>query len=86
MWPRSPADGDPSAPDDSTVDADALDRALALLGPPEEAVVRLKHYDDLSFVEIGRLLEIPVNTVKSRYYRGLRWLRARLAPSSEEVV
>lgn len=62
--------------------APALDegllRALEELGPPEADILRLKHFDELTFEEIGTLLGISPNTAKTQYYRGLRWLRQRL--------
>lgn len=48
--------------------------ALDSLTLGESEVVRLKHFDDLSFTEIGRQLGISANTAKTRYYRGLRRL------------
>jgi len=45
------------------------------------AIVRLKHFEDLTFEEIGERLSISPNTAKSRYYRGLEQLRGRLGKS-----
>jgi DNA-directed RNA polymerase specialized sigma24 family protein len=41
-------------------------------------VIRLKHFEGRTFREIGEVLEIPANTAKTHYYRGLEWLRRRL--------
>jgi len=54
-------------------------RALAEVGPPEEDVLRLKHFEQLTFDEIGGVLGISPNTAKSRYYHGLERLRVLLA-------
>lgn len=68
-----------------TLDTDVLEASLAELDPSEEEVVRLKHFEELTFKRIGELLGVPLNTVKSRYYRGIAWLRRRLARRDEEV-
>ena len=54
-------------------------RALVDLGPPDEEIIRLKHFEALSFPEIGRVLGISPNTAKSRYYRGVERLRSIIA-------
>lgn len=48
---------------------------LRRLGGVEADVVRLKHFEDLTFDQIGVRLGIPANTAKSHYYRGLQRLR-----------
>ena len=48
-------------------------------------MVRLKHFEGLTFTQMGELLGLSANTVKSRYYRGICWLRRRLRGSLEEV-
>lgn len=44
---------------------------------PEEprTVVVLKIYHDMTFQEISQILNISVNTVKSRFYRGIQLIR-----------
>jgi RNA polymerase sigma-70 factor (ECF subfamily) len=69
--------------------ADPLEHAelgdfLAELAPEEQAVIRLKHEDGLTFEEIGLRLGIPPNTAKTRHYRGLRTLEARLTAAWRE--
>lgn len=51
--------------------------SLALQSIPAEqrAVVLLKTYHGLTFTEIAAALEVPINTVKSRMYYGLRGMR-----------
>lgn len=48
---------------------------LRRLGGIEADVIRLKHFEDLTFDQIGLRLDIPANTAKSHYYRGLQRLR-----------
>lgn len=52
-----------------------VDRALEELGPPHAHVLRLKHFDDLTFDEIAERLGVSPNTAKTWYYRGLVKLR-----------
>jgi RNA polymerase sigma-70 factor, ECF subfamily len=50
---------------------------LAFQDLPEEqrAVILMKEYQGLKFHEIAEILEIPLSTVKSRMYLGLKTLR-----------
>jgi RNA polymerase sigma-70 factor (ECF subfamily) len=52
--------------------------AVAALPDDQREVIVLKEYQDLTFVEIAEVLDLPVSTVKTRLYRGLTLLRARL--------
>jgi len=54
--------------------------ALGRLGPPAEDIVRLKHFEELTFEEIGQRLALSPNTAKTHYYRALERLRDVLAP------
>lgn len=59
---------------------DELDAGLATL-------LRLKHFENLTFEAIGARLGEPTNTIKTRYYRGLRKLRLRLGkPMGRQIV
>ncbi len=58
--------------------AEIVEQALERLGPPAEDVIRLKHFEDLTFESIGQRLELSPNTAKSHYYRGLVRLRSWL--------
>lgn len=60
------------------LDDERLAEGLEALDSEVGAVVRLKHYEDLTFEAIGARLGISSNTAKTRYYRGLRKLRAEL--------
>lgn len=53
---------------------------LARLADDHAVVLRLKHFDDLTFDEIALRLGSPPNTIKARYYRGLARLREALLP------
>ena len=57
------------------------ERIVALLDniPFEQAeIIRMNTIDNLSFVEIGELLDLPVSTVKSRFVYGVNKVRAKL--------
>lgn len=53
-------------------------RGLERIGEKEAEVIRLKHFEELTFEEIGARLGVSPNTVKARYYRGLRALEPLL--------
>ncbi len=61
-----------------------VEERLDELGPPEADVVRLKHLEGMTFPEIGRFLQVSPNTAKTYYYRGIDWLRSRLARTRSE--
>ena len=67
----------------SALDYEQLERGLVELGSPEADVIRLKHFEECTFKDIGQLLKIPANTAKTYYYRGIDWLRRRLSSSQE---
>lgn len=52
-----------------------LNRALQELPEEQRVVVIMKEYQGLKFREIAEAMEIPINTVKSRLYYGLKSLR-----------
>jgi RNA polymerase sigma-70 factor (ECF subfamily) len=52
--------------------------ALAELNTDVRAVIVLRHYHDLPFVEIARVMGLPATTVRSRAQAGLRQLAERL--------
>jgi RNA polymerase sigma-70 factor (ECF subfamily) len=52
--------------------------AMATLPDEQREVVILKEYQGLTFPEIADALDVPLSTVKTRLYRGLGQLRARL--------
>ncbi len=52
--------------------------AVATLPDDQREVIVLKEYQDLTFLEISEVLDLPVSTVKTRLYRGLGQLRQNL--------
>ena len=65
---------------DELLDQEEVDRINRLLDglPPNEAeIVRMNVVDNLSFVEIARILNLPQSTAKSRFYSGMKKLREK---------
>lgn len=60
-----------------------LHRAIDRLPGEEATVVRLKHFQELTFDEIAVALSAPSSTVKARYYRGMETLRQDVALAQE---
>jgi RNA polymerase sigma-70 factor (ECF subfamily) len=55
-----------------------LQRLMNDLAPPARAVMLLRYQEDRDLAEIGAMLDMPVNTVKSHIKRSLTALRARM--------
>jgi RNA polymerase sigma-70 factor, ECF subfamily len=55
--------------------------ALKKLDPTDREMVMLREYQQLSYAEIATLLNIPLNTVRSRLFRAREALRDLLVPS-----
>lgn len=60
------------------IDDERLHHSLAELDDRRASILRLKHYDDLTFDEIGTRLSLSPNTVKTHYYRALKSMRDSL--------
>lgn len=83
---EAPASPDPSPFEASakTEEAARLARSLAALEPlPREALL-LRFQEEMSLLEIARVVEAPVSTVSSRIYRGLAALRTQLEKEENE--
>lgn len=52
-----------------------LDLHLQELTPDQQLVIFLYYYEELTFREISETLDISINTIKSRYLRGLEKLK-----------
>jgi RNA polymerase sigma-70 factor, ECF subfamily len=77
----------PAAPDgevrlDAVLDRLTVDAALAHLPREFRVAVVLRDLCDLDYAEIGRVLDVPVGTVKSRIARGRALLADRLGNPS----
>ena len=58
--------------------------ALSVLSPIRRAVVLLRFYEDMPEAEIARLLDRPLNTIKSDLRRALERLRPVLDDNIRE--
>jgi len=56
-----------------------LQRLVASLPENARMVIILRYQEELELAEIAQILEIPINTVKSRLQRALETLREKLA-------
>lgn len=67
---------------------DILKKSLMAIPVEQRTIIVMKQYQDLKFSEISDILNIPVNTVKSRLYYGLKALRKILEASklNKEVL
>jgi RNA polymerase sigma-70 factor, ECF subfamily len=64
--------------EEPSVDLVTLDESLRRLGASSSEVVKLRHFESLSFDEIASRTFEPTNTVKARYYRAMERLRELL--------
>lgn len=55
-------------------------QALDKLNDLEREILMLREYEQLSYAEIAELLELPVNTVRSRLFRARMALKGYLEP------
>ena len=75
-----------TSPDATWTDiAPQLDAALGELSETDREVLLLREFEQLSYAEIGSLLDLPLNTVRSRLFRARMALHALLAPTAANV-
>jgi RNA polymerase sigma-70 factor (ECF subfamily) len=78
------------APDPSKRDATEsglwVRRAVAKLDPMDREILLLREFEQLSYAEIADLLELPVNTVRSRLFRARTALRNLLEPPADPLT
>jgi RNA polymerase sigma-70 factor, ECF subfamily len=81
----APASPDP-ARQDSTEAALLIRRAMAKLDATDREVVLLREFEQLSYAEIADVLQIPVNTVRSRLFRARAALRDLLEARAPQAA
>lgn len=60
-----------------------LEKLLSGLPDEQSETIRMRVFDNLSFVEIAEILEVPVTTIKSRFKYGIEKLKNRIATLKE---
>lgn len=60
-------------------------RAVEKLDPLDREIVMLREFEQLSYAEIADLLQLPLNTVRSRLFRARTALRELLDPQQQEA-
>ena len=68
------------------IDKDSYNRIISKLNDTEKQIISLKILADLSFGEIGKLLNIPTGTVKWKYYKSINTLKILLSNLSIFIV
>lgn len=61
------------------IDKDAYYRLISRLQPKEQEIISLKILAQLSFAEIGQMLNEPTGTVKWRYYKAVHSIKIALS-------
>lgn len=69
---------DVPAPDETSPEAQDIDRVLEGLDPDEQELITFKYFSCLSFREIGAILHLNERTVQSRIYAILAKMRVTL--------
>jgi len=62
-----------------------LYRMLELVGDPDESLIRKKVLEQRTFEELAMQMELPTNTVKTRFYRAMTKLRGLLQSAQDEL-
>jgi RNA polymerase sigma-70 factor (ECF subfamily) len=79
-----------SLPDPSKRDATEsglwVRRAVEKLEPMDREILLLREFEELSYTEIADLLQLPLNTVRSRLFRARTALRNLLEPPAEPTA
>ena len=79
--PKQFADGNVKTPDTALLDTemqDAIERAIAELPEAPRMAIIMRRYQDVSYEEIGEVLDITVPAVKSLLFRARTELREKL--------
>jgi RNA polymerase sigma-70 factor (ECF subfamily) len=79
---RDPAPEQPSIVGGAVESALWIQQALEKLDPSEREILMLREYEQLSYGEIADLLQLPINTVRSRVFRSRLALKQRLEPAA----
>ena len=64
---------------DKIINQDKYNRIISKLNEKEREIVSLKILSNLSFEEIGKILNVPTGTIKWRYYKSVHTLKLLLS-------
>lgn len=79
-----PADeAEPPSSAFESIDAAAIDAAMAEMPPPQREVLLLRFRDDLSYAQIAQVTGVPIGTVRARLHYAKKRLHALLTPSGD---
>jgi RNA polymerase sigma-70 factor (ECF subfamily) len=81
--PAEEADTQPPAFD--TIDAAAIDVAMAEMPPPQREVLLLRFRDDLSYAQIAQVTGVPIGTIRARLHYAKKRLHVLLTLSGEST-
>ncbi|MBR5437062.1 MAG: RNA polymerase sigma factor [Muribaculaceae bacterium] len=62
---------------------DRINRLLDDLPPNEAEIINMKVNDELSYVEMSHILDIPESTIKSRFYSGIKKLKQKYLTNNQ---
>lgn len=82
----APASDEPPSIAMRKADREQINAAIAALPVPYREVLVLRELEDLSYVDIARIADIPVGTVMSRLARARGLMRTSLAPGGRPVL
>lgn len=68
---------------ETELNLEALDKAMDVLGEEQHKAIRLFYFDFKSYDEISKLMETPINKVKSLIQNGKRNLKIKLENGNE---
>ncbi|MNP83509.1 RNA polymerase sigma factor [compost metagenome] len=61
-----------------------LQELMQQLNEPQKEAIQLKYFHDLDYRAIADVTEVPVGTVKSRIFQGLKKLRELYGGEADE--
>lgn len=71
---------------DKIIDKDKYNRLINKLNKEEREIVSLKILSNLSFEEIGKVLNVPTGTIKWKYYKSVHILKLLLSNLSMFII
>jgi RNA polymerase sigma-70 factor (ECF subfamily) len=81
--PLEPASVNPERRTQLNEEAETVRAAIRRLPPHYRAVIELRHFQGLSYAEIGKALGLPLSDVRSHLYRARRALAEDLRPADD---